>query len=154
MGRAKTFEDHACVKEVIARIWKVKPDSARQWGKMSAHEMLCHLSDSFRGVIGEREISPAKLPLPRPIMKWLILWAPMKWPRNVKTRPEVEQGVGGTPPAEFESDRQALLDAMQRFCSTPDSTRGPHPMMGPLDRREWMRWGYLHTDHHLRQFGV
>jgi hypothetical protein len=29
----------------------------------------------------------------------------------------------------------------------------PHPMFGAMTTLEWMRWGYLHTDHHLRQFG-
>jgi hypothetical protein len=29
-----------------------------------------------------------------------------------------------------------------------------HPIFGELTEREWMRWGYLHTDHHFRQFGV
>jgi hypothetical protein len=26
-------------------------------------------------------------------------------------------------------------------------------MFGPMSERDWMRWGYLHADHHLRQFG-
>jgi prephenate dehydrogenase len=28
-----------------------------------------------------------------------------------------------------------------------------HPMFGPMSPEDWMRWGYLHADHHLRQFG-
>ncbi len=121
---------------------------------MSAHQMLCHLTDSFKGVIGEREISRSRHPIPLPVLKWLVLRAPMKWPHNVKTRPEVAQDGGGTPPADFERDRRALLEVMDRFCSAPDSKRGPHPIMGHLSREEWMRWGYLHVDHHLRQFGM
>jgi hypothetical protein len=30
----------------------------------------------------------------------------------------------------------------------------PHPILGRLSRGQWMRWGYRHMDHHLRQFGV
>jgi hypothetical protein len=26
-------------------------------------------------------------------------------------------------------------------------------MFGPMTEKDWMRWGYLHADHHLRQFG-
>ena len=154
MGRRKTLDQPECVNEIIARLSSVTADSPRQWGKMTVHQMLCHLSDSFCGVIGERPVSPAKVPLPKSVMKWLVLWAPMKWPQNVKTRPEMEQGIGGTPPDEFERDRRALLAAMERFRSIADSKRGAHPMMGSLNREEWMRWGYLHMDHHLRQFGV
>jgi len=27
-------------------------------------------------------------------------------------------------------------------------------MFPEMNEREWMRWGYLHADHHLRQFGA
>ena len=26
-------------------------------------------------------------------------------------------------------------------------------LWGKMSARDWMRWGYLHADHHLRQFG-
>jgi hypothetical protein len=29
-----------------------------------------------------------------------------------------------------------------------------HPIFGELTDSERMRWGYLHMDHHLRQFGA
>ena len=29
-----------------------------------------------------------------------------------------------------------------------------HPIFGRMSEAEWLRWGYLHTDHHLRQFGA
>ena len=28
-----------------------------------------------------------------------------------------------------------------------------HPIFGAMSVKDWMRWGYLHADHHLRQFG-
>ena len=28
-----------------------------------------------------------------------------------------------------------------------------HPIFLDLTQTQWMRWGYLHADHHLRQFG-
>ncbi len=122
---------------------------------MSAHQMICHLTDSFTGVMGERPISPAFIPMPKSLMKWMVLWSPMKWPKGVKTRPEIDQAAGGgTRPTDFEADRRALLEAMDRFCSIADSKRAPHPMMGSMNNEEWMRWGYLHCDHHLRQFGA
>jgi hypothetical protein len=118
---------------------------------MSSHQMLCHLADSYRAVIGEREISAKRLLIPRPLLKWLILNAP--WPKNAPTRPEVDQLVKGTAPTDFESDRLKLTEVIDRFCATPDSKRTPHPLLGDLDHKNWMRWGYLHADHHLRQFG-
>lgn len=87
-------------------------------------------------------------------MKYGALYMPMKWPHGVKTRPELEQGVGGTPPAEFETDRRALLGTIEEFLQQPRAFEfRPHPMFGAMSEKEWMRWAYLHCDHHLRQFG-
>ena len=119
---------------------------------MSAHQMLCHLSDSFQGAIGERPVSVARHRIPRPILKRLILNAP--WPKNAPARPEVVPQGGGTPPTDFEADRARLIEVIDRFCSAPDSRRTLHPLLGELNGAEWLRWGYLHAHHHLRQFGV
>ncbi len=85
-------------------------------------------------------------------MKWVALRLPLKWPKGVATRPEMDQGVGGTPLAEFEKDRADLLSIVRRFCGTANLPV-PHPFFGTMSRQEWLRWGYLHADHHLRQFG-
>ena len=120
---------------------------------MSAPQMLCHLTDSYQAVIGERAVSTGRWPLPRVLLTWVVLEAPLPWPPNVPTRPELAQGAGGTPPADFEQDRRRLLEALERFCSAAPAARTAHPVLGPLTYPQWMRWGYLHADHHLRQFG-
>jgi hypothetical protein len=28
-----------------------------------------------------------------------------------------------------------------------------HPIFGPMSNAAFLRWAYLHMDHHLRQFG-
>jgi hypothetical protein len=66
----------------------------------------------------------------------------------------MEQGKGGTPPTDFEYDRAVLLEALDRFCRTEGTHAAANPILGPMTRDEWMRWGYLHADHHLRQFLV
>ena len=142
-------------RTVIERLRQVTPDSRRRWGKMSAHQMLCHLSDSFLAVMGEKEISPATGPLQRTLVKWIALYAPLPWPKGVETRPEVDQEIGGTRPAEFDRDRQQLEKLIDRFSRRPrDFAWRPHPIFSLMSERDWMRWGYLHLDHHLRQFGA
>jgi len=119
---------------------------------MSAHQMVCHLCDAYRLPLGEKTASPATGFLQRTIVKFIALRLPLKWPKGVATRPEMEQGVGGTPPAEFGRDRAELLALVRRFCG-PTALSAPHPFFGVMSRQEWLRWGYLHADHHLRQFG-
>jgi len=78
--------------------------------------------------------------------------APIQWPHGVPTRPEIEQGVGGTPPAELERDRAELLGLIDAFAER--QTFGVHPVFGKMSQRDWLTWGYRHVDHHLRQFGA
>ncbi len=154
LGRTKSLlfaVDREAVKE---RILSLTPQDQRLWGKMSVHQMLCHLADSSRLALGEKSASPATGPLQRTIIKWAALYLPLPWPKDASTRPEMEQGVGGTAPTTFEDDRQRLLTTLSRFA-VPDSLNLaiPHPIFGVLTREQWLRWAYLHADHHLRQFG-
>jgi hypothetical protein len=113
------------------------------------------LSDSFLVCMGERAVSPATSFMQRTLVKWLALYLPMQWPKGVPTRPEVEQGAGGTPPVEFERDREGLVALVRRFSSdSRDFQFHPHPVFGSMSDGQWQRWAYLHMDHHLRQFGV
>jgi hypothetical protein len=147
----KSLDKHK--PEILQRIAALTPDSARRWGRMSCHQMIVHLTDSFLCPIGERPASPMKPPIPRSVMKWGALYLPMKWPRGVPTRPEMKQGVGGSAPIEFSRDRKKLVHLIGRF-TTDRFAWSEHPIFGPMSQKDWMRWGYLHCDHHLRQFGV
>jgi len=151
----KTLGNPKDKEEIVRRVQTVQPRSSRRWGKMSAHQMVCHLSDSYRMFMSEKKVVPAAVPLPQGVMKWLALWAPVPWPHGFKAVPELDQQIGGTSPVEFEADKRELLQLLERFARQPrDFQPQPHPHFGPLTDNEWMRLGYLHPDHHLRQFGV
>jgi hypothetical protein len=152
MSRLRSFSTATHVDELAHRLGRVQPGSARQWGTMTSHEMMCHLGDSFSAVLGERQASSNETWLSRTVVKWVALHTSLPWPKGVPTRPEVNPKQGGTKPAEFERDRARALDLLQRFV-LPDARRVGHPTFGTLTRDEWMRWGYAHVDHHLRQFG-
>lgn len=136
-----------------ARVRALGPDSQRKWGKMSPHQAICHLSDAFRFALGEKAAA-ARTNVFSPMMRVVALYLPLQWPHGVKTMPEVEQGIGGTPPADFERDKAELLALIERFCANRDQERWPdHPMFGRMSTQDWSSWGYRHLDHHLRQFG-
>ena len=141
--------------ELLTRLERVTPASARQWGRMTPHQMLCHLNDSFRGVVGERGIVSVATLASRTLVKYSALYAPMPWPRGLPTRPEVDQEVGGTKPIEFAHDKSDLERLIERFARPEqDFASYAHPMFGRMSRAQWHRWAYLHVDHHLRQFGT
>ncbi|MBL8291175.1 MAG: DUF1569 domain-containing protein [Bryobacterales bacterium] len=146
-----SLADPALRDQLLVRIAAVQPGSPRQWGRMTVHGMLCHLTDSFLSVTGDRPIQPASSLLGRTVMKWGALYLPFPWPKGVPTRPEVDQERRGTPPTDFQQDKARLLDAFHRFANHDMDGRA-HPIFGPLTQAQWQRWGYLHVDHHLRQF--
>ena len=49
----KSLLDLNCTQELRTRIGRVRPETARLWGKMTAPQMICHLNDSFLGVMGD-----------------------------------------------------------------------------------------------------
>ena len=140
--------------EIRLRLEGLTPTQERLWGKMTVHGMVCHLADAFRLPLGEKHASPLRPPLPRGLYKWAALRLPTKWPKGVPTRPEMEQGAGGTVPTDFDADRKDLFLLIERFTTTLATEIPPHPIFGRMTREEWLRWGYLHVDHHLRQFGA
>jgi hypothetical protein len=142
--------------EVLRRLRALRQDSVGRWGRMSAHQMVCHLSDGYRLLTGERTTQLAATPLPRLMMRWIALYAPIRWPAGILTTPELDQDFGGTRPADFDADvaelekllREVVADRRGRFAGHL------HPMFGRMSESAWLRWAYLHADHHLRQFGV
>jgi Protein of unknown function (DUF1569) len=141
--------------EIVRRLRVVGPDRRARWGRMSAHQMICHLGDSLRMAAGEKPVSNASGLLHRTLLKWIVLYAPLRWPAGVPTRPEIDQEIGGTSPFDFAAD-VAELEALLDRITTQTGNVGwqIHPVFGRMSQAAWLRWAYLHMDHHLRQFGV
>ena len=150
----KTLARERCTAEILQRLRALRYDSTRRWGRMTPHQMVCHLTDSCRMALGEKPVRPATSVVQRTVVKWIALYLPVPWPAGILTRPEVDQEQGGTCPGDFEADRSELVRltavmAAQRTFNCPS-----HPIFGRMSRSNWLRWAYLHADHHLRQFGV
>jgi hypothetical protein len=149
----KTLASQADQREIRERLSRVTPDAPRLWGRMNAHQMICHLADSFRGVLGDRPLPMVTTPMPRKIMKFIALHVPMQWPHDLKTGEAIDQMIGGTRPKEFTADVAELGALFERFISQTSKIVPMHPFFGPMSEHNWLRWGYLHMDHHFRQFG-
>ena len=150
----ETLENSADRQVILERLGKLRPESPRQWGKMNAHQAVCHLCDSFRVGMGDRAVSGKGFPLGG-VIKWVALYVPLKWTHGTPTMPEVDQLKFGTRPVEFAADVSELERLVGRFSTVPrEFSWKPHPFFGEMSDRDWMRWGWLHMDHHFRQFGV
>jgi hypothetical protein len=122
---------------------------------MTPNQMICHLNDAFKGAIGEKAVSARSNFLTRTALKFLALQVPLKWAKGFKTRPEMDQQIGGTRPTAFEKDLMELKQLLNRLAQQEkDFEWQAHPIFGKMSEQDWLRWGYLHVDHHLRQFGA
>lgn len=123
---------------------------------MSVHQMVCHLADSTRVALGQITVSVYTPWWARTLLKWVALGIPLPWPSGIPTRPELDQVRGaGTKPKDFGKDVVELQALVERMAAPDTEIEGHvHPLFGHLSSAEWLRWGYLHMDHHLRQFGV
>ena len=151
----KTLANRDDLQEIVDRVHRIRPDSPRHWGRMSSAEMVCHCIDAILVGLGEKKVGMVKTPLPRFLLKWIVLYAPLKWPKNVPTGAPIDPLREGTKPGEFSVDVAELQRVIHRFVLSKKQDAGmTHPFFGPLSDAEWLRWGYLHQDHHLRQFGL
>ena len=96
---------------------------------MTAQQALCHLADSLEAVRGDRTMPPLPA-LQRLVMKWGALYLLVPWPRGIKTAPENDQQLRGTPLSSFEADGAWLLELAGRLN---DKRRvALHPIMGAM----------------------
>ena len=85
----------------------------------------------------------------------MVLWSAIPWPHGWPTNPQHNPMVDGTRPTDFESDLARVIDGLRRIATaTPGSLEPGHGFFGNMSERDWQRWAYRHTDHHLRQFGL
>lgn len=150
----KTLAHPADAAEILRRLRNVRVNSARRWGRMTAHQMICHLGDSARMALGHKSVAPTGGTIHRTIIRVIALYAPFTWRSGIVTNPEIDQECGGTKPADFSVDVKDLEALLEVMATQPSNLEGRvHPIFGRLSRAAWLRWGYLHVDHHLRQFG-
>lgn len=151
----KTMARPRDTAELLRRVRTVHAGSVARWGRMSAHQMVCHLADACRMAMGRKAVSRSTSLLQRTVVKWVALYAPLPWPPGVLTRPEIDQECGGTAPVDFAADVRDLEILVELIAAQPACLDGQvHPIFGRMSRTAWLRWAYVHMDHHLRQFGA
>ncbi len=139
----------------VRRFKALTPESRGRWGRMSVEQMLCHVSDYLRLPFGEVPSPDRSTVLTRGV-GWLLMRLPLSFPKNLRTLRELDQDREfSTKPAAFEADRDRLLAQLDRFAQTPETADwAPNTLFGTIGKQGWGRVGWIHLDHHLRQFGV
>ena len=151
----KSLATEECRAELLSRLRNARPENVRRWGRMTAHQMICHVCDTFRMALGQKPVADVSSLARRTLVKWMALYLPLQWRTGIVTVPEVDQELGGTRPVEFAADLKQAEGLLTLVASRAGRGAWPdHPVFGRMSEGDWLRWAYLHTDHHLRQFGL
>lgn len=146
----KTLWKQSDRDEIVQRIARLAPDARPTWGRMTAPQMLAHMTDALRMALGDLPTRSKRLPLRYAPLKQLIVYL-VPFPKNAPTARELVSRV----PEAWEAERDACCALIERFGAESPSRAWPeHPAFGSLSARAWGVLGYKHFDHHLRQFGA
>jgi len=140
----KTYE--SCVN----RINQLSSDSQRQWGKMSASQMVEHCARVQEAMNGETNAKP----------NWFVKTFLLGMIKNIvfsekpfKKNGQTDSSYVVKQEGDLNEQRTRLLSAMERFHKSEQSNFN-HSFFGELtpEQRGWA--SYKHLNHHLDQFGV
>jgi len=146
----KPIWDHDAYTEVVERIRRISAERPTRWGKMNPPQILAHMADQIRMGLGD-------IPSRRPSgvlsfwpMNYLAIHV-VPWPHGAKGPQEAFTTRATT----WESDRQQLLDLIDRMRAKRDQSEWPeHSLFGKLSGHDWAALTYKHLTHHLKQLGV
>ena len=135
---------------ILVRVRRLSADAIPRWGKMSAPQMLVHITDAMRMASGDLAVRAKRHPVRLPVIKQLMLYV-LPMPKNLPTAPELIARA----PASLDEELRTFTEAVRRFAGRDPAAAWPdHPVFGSMTRQSWGALAHKHTDHHLTQFGV
>jgi len=149
----KTLFQPPVVAEVKSRLGSVRPDSARQWGRMTVAQAMAHLANSMEMATGD--LRPPRVFVGRifgPLIRRVALGNDRPMERNAPTAPALRIADE----RDLDTERDRLRTLIDRFSEGGPArcTTHPHTFFGRLTPDQWAELMYKHLDHHLRQFGA
>jgi hypothetical protein len=116
---------------------------------MTVDQMLWHVNEALESVLGRAELVRVHPPLPKPLVRFLVLNAP--WPKGAPTNPRFLAKATHN----FDDELARCRGLIAEVIAKPIDELGlDHPVLGRLSGRNHSRLHAKHLDHHLRQFGV
>lgn len=144
-----TLHDAVYRAQLVDRVKALQPGAQRRWGSMTVDQMLWHVNDVLALTIGEMTVPPHKVPIPRALLKFVVLNLP--WGKNAPTHPSFI----ATKNYDFAAERERCLRLIDKAAAIQIDGEWPaHPAFGRLTGRQASRLQAKHLNHHLTQFGV
>lgn len=150
----KSIFDPSTRNELIARINSLSANHHPQWGKMTIHEMIRHMTIWNEWVLGKHPDHNYKQGLLGKIFGKMALKA------NVKDNTSMKKGMPAGKfflskgfKADLESQKSIWIQHVADYGNF-SNPRFLHDFFGVMTPDQIGIFAYKHADHHLRQFGV
>ena len=136
---------------IVQRLNNLQADSPRQWGKMTAAQMLTHCKEAYKVPLTSKKLQRHPLSL----IGWMfrsLLYNDRPYRQSLPTAPNFIV----KDERNFDKEKAEMLSIVKAFHEKGEGGIGDkvHPMFGKLTAHQWGRSMWKHLDHHLRQFGV
>jgi len=144
------FND-SCRQTMLARLRRLTSDSQRRWGRMTAPQMVAHLTDQMHHALGDSPVKAGPGYLRWSAVRIASIYL-LPWPKG-RIRGPSEAFM--TQPTSWDADVGGLETLLERFSASEPGSRWPdHALFGRMSGSDWGVFVHKHFDHHLRQFGV
>lgn len=147
----KSLFDQVAYEKIIERLNQLNAHSPRQWGKMTAAQMLTHCKEAYKVPLTSKKLKRH----PLSFIGWMFrsqLYNDKPYRQNLPTAPNFIV----KDERDFEKEKTEMLSIVKAFHEKGAAGIGDkvHPMFGKLTADQWGKSMWKHLDHHLRQFGV
>lgn len=146
-----TIFDPQARNSLLQRIGSLTPDRPARWGRLTAPQMICHLTASLPTSAGVPWTVASPSTLSRFPFNWIVIHL-LPWPKGkVESPPEFLS----LDPTHWDADLTRLRAALEGVAARGPGGEWPSsPVFGKIGGRTWGALLAKHFDHHLRQFGV
>ncbi len=143
----RLLHDPEVYASIRRRIESLRPDTPRQWGKMSIDQMLWHVNVSMREAVGDYQPRIKPIPIPKPVLRWMVLHLP--WGKGARTR----EDMYAVSTHDLDQQKAETLALVDRIYQKPLASAWPESVsMGRMSGKHWSQLTARHLDHHMRQF--
>lgn len=141
--------------ELADKYRSINPSTAALWGKMNPHQMIEHMSYSFRQANGKDSytcVTPEEH-LPR-MQAFLMSDKPFKENTPNQLLPDTPAPPVRATVADSLAELQQEIDDFFNLFEQAPSLVLTNPFFGDLNYEMWVQLLHKHGWHHLKQFGV
>ena len=154
--QVNTEKEDFLLNEFVLLIKTIDEDQEPNWGKMNVHQMVEHMTDSFRIANEKNKDEKIITPADRLEATYQFMMSDKPFKENTKN----SQLADAPPPTRHEFLEDSILELdnevtdFHTFFKGDPEKKTTNAIFGYLNYAEWVQLLHKHAMHHLKQFGA